>query len=237
MTSLVVSEVFGPTVQGEGPAAGRRAAFLRLGGCNLTCSWCDTAYTWDASRYDLRAEMTRLPLGEVLARVRAVGCRLVVVTGGEPLLQQGFGYGLPDLAGILAAEGATVHVETNGTISPCEMLTEAVGLFVVSPKLSHAGLEHARAIRWPTLRVFARLADQGKAALKIVCRTAGDVADAAAIADTAGIPHGMTWVMPEGTTAAAVVAGLGVITGPAVALGLNVSGRQHVLTWGDERGR
>lgn len=58
--SLVVSEVFGPTHQGEGPHAGQLCAFVRLMGCNLSCSWCDTPYTWDASRYDLKAEGHRM---------------------------------------------------------------------------------------------------------------------------------------------------------------------------------
>ena len=58
--SLAVSEIFGPTLQGEGPSSGRRAMFLRLAGCNLSCSWCDTAYTWDWSRYDKKAEVTMM---------------------------------------------------------------------------------------------------------------------------------------------------------------------------------
>ena len=45
--SLTVSEIFGPTFQGEGPFTGRAAVFLRLGRCNLDCKWCDTPYTWD----------------------------------------------------------------------------------------------------------------------------------------------------------------------------------------------
>jgi len=50
-TTLRVAELFGPTVQGEGPAAGERAAFVRLSGCPLACAWCDTPYTWDAGRF------------------------------------------------------------------------------------------------------------------------------------------------------------------------------------------
>ena len=69
MSSLVVSEIFGPTIQGEGQYAGQLVAFIRLGGCNLACSWCDTPYTWDASRFDLRNEMTRTPVNEILERV------------------------------------------------------------------------------------------------------------------------------------------------------------------------
>ena len=56
---LVVSEVFGPTFQGEGPSSGQRAMFVRLGRCNLDCAFCDTAYTWDWTRYDPDAELRR----------------------------------------------------------------------------------------------------------------------------------------------------------------------------------
>src|SRR4029450_7825218 len=58
---LVVSEVFGPTFQGEGPSVGRRAGFVRLGRCNLDCSWCDTPYTWDWERHDPAVELRAGP--------------------------------------------------------------------------------------------------------------------------------------------------------------------------------
>src|ERR1700730_7162757 len=86
--TLVVSEVFGPTIQGEGPSLGRRAGFIRLGGCDLTCSWCDAAYTWNASRYDLRAELTRMPVTAMVERALVGDPEIVVITGGEPLLHQ-----------------------------------------------------------------------------------------------------------------------------------------------------
>ena len=70
---LPVSEVFGPTIQGEGPHAGRRVYFVRLGGCNLSCSWCDSAYTWDGETYDLREELTPSTALDVLARLHELG--------------------------------------------------------------------------------------------------------------------------------------------------------------------
>lgn len=236
ISSLVISEIFGPTIQGEGPAAGRIATFVRLGGCNLTCGWCDTAYTWDAGRFDLRGEMTRLTVDEVAADVAARGDGLVVISGGEPLLQDRPGYGLARLANRFAGQGREVHIETNGTIEPGASLVSAVSLFAVSPKLPHSGVEASRAIKWPALRAFAALARVGRAYLKIVCRTREDIADAAALASTAEFPPGSAWVMPEGTTPAVVVERLRELTGPAIALGLNITSRQHVLTWGDERG-
>ena len=66
MTTLPLSEVFGPTFQGEGPHAGRRCAFVRLGGCNLSCEWCDTPYTWDATRYDLALENPETPIPTII---------------------------------------------------------------------------------------------------------------------------------------------------------------------------
>ena len=80
---MIVSEVFGPTVQGEGPSCGRIATFVRLGRCDLRCSWCDTPYTWDwhghnGVRYDPAQELERLDVLSVVARVEAINTHLVV---------------------------------------------------------------------------------------------------------------------------------------------------------------
>src|SRR3954454_2624284 len=85
---LVVSEVFGPTWQGEGPSIGRRCGFVRLGRCNLACTWCDTKYTWDWSQYDPSVELTRRTVADVVAERPPMDVRMVVAPGGEPLLQQ-----------------------------------------------------------------------------------------------------------------------------------------------------
>src|SRR5512138_3539866 len=132
---LLISEVFGPTVQGEGPNFGRRCGFIRLHGCNLTCQACDTSYSWTRSSGSSR------PVADILTQVTEMGkptqVRLVVITGGEPLVQQhraGFRHlilGLIDL-------GADVQFETNGTLEPSSWLRHAGSgiTFVVSPKIS-----------------------------------------------------------------------------------------------------
>src|SRR5688500_7935528 len=106
-------EIFA-SIQGEGASAGMPSVFVRLSLCNLACSWCDTAYTWDWERYDPKVEIVERGVAEVLARVEALAgdaIRNVVLTGGEPLQQQG---PLAALAAALKARGFRLEVETNG---------------------------------------------------------------------------------------------------------------------------
>ena len=226
---LAVSEVFGPTVQGEGPTAGRRAGFVRLGRCNLDCRWCDTPYTWDWDRYDPAVEVTVTPVDAVVARLDAMGVDRVVITGGEPLLQQ---RALPPLLAALAERGWAVEVETNGTIAPTPEVTAAVGAFNVSPKLANSGVPPERRIR-PT--ALAALAATGKAVFKFVVADPDDLDEVAALVAAHALAP--VWIMPEGTDAATVAARLAALADAVVARGWNLTPRLHVLAWGDERGR
>src|SRR3954454_16310714 len=93
-------EIFA-SIQGEGASAGTPSVFVRLSLCNLACSWCDTAYTWDWKRYDPKAEIVEIEIDDVVARVETLAgasTRSVVLTGGEPLQQQG---SLGELATVL----------------------------------------------------------------------------------------------------------------------------------------
>lgn len=92
------------TVQGEGFHAGKPAYFIRLGGCDVGCAWCDAKYTWNPRLF------APTPVSEVVERVAACGARSVVVTGGEPLL-----YPLGPLTGALAERGVAVFLETSGS--------------------------------------------------------------------------------------------------------------------------
>lgn len=238
--TLPVSEAFGATIQGEGPASGRRAAFVRLMGCNLSCTWCDSAWTWDAARADLRAETTHMTAadiaGRVVARVGPAGdpSGIVVLTGGEPLLHQDRP-AWADALGMIERAGIPIHVETNGTIAPNRFTAETVDTFVVSPKLANAGPHRGR--QRPTLAAsWVALADAGRAHLKVVCVDAADVTRAVVLADALRWPRSRVWVMPEGTTAAKLEERWPVIAGAAAEVGVNASHRLHVLAWNDERG-
>src|SRR4051795_10739521 len=107
--TLVISEVFGPTWQGEGPSLGRRCGFVRLGRCNLACTWCDTPYTWDWTRFDPETELSRKAVSDICAELDAMGIDMVVITGGEPLLQQRELVGLVDS---LKQRGWRIEIET-----------------------------------------------------------------------------------------------------------------------------
>src|SRR5436309_15545790 len=101
---LRISEIF-ESVQGEGASAGAPSLFVRLAVCNLRCTWCDTRYTWDWSAYRYEEEVTRVAVDDVARRIVASEGTHVVVTGGEPMLQQ------PALEALLERIPAERHVE------------------------------------------------------------------------------------------------------------------------------
>ncbi|MEU1284494.1 7-carboxy-7-deazaguanine synthase QueE [Kitasatospora sp. NPDC005856] len=226
---VLVCEVFGPTIQGEGPSAGQLASFLRLGDCNLACDSCDTPYSWDWKRYSRAEQTSPLPAEHVAAELLGHPTKLVIITGGEPMMQQ---TQLLPAAGRLTGAGRRIEIETNGTIAPDPAFDQHVSLYVVSPKLAHMGMPASRRIRPAVLKAFQAT---GRAVFKFVLDTPADVEEVAALQDEHGLEQ--VWVMPQATTAAAVIAGLRALTRPAVERGWNISGRLHTLIWEDERGR
>jgi len=101
--ALVVNEIF-RSIQGESTYAGELCTFVRLTGCNLRCSYCDTTCAYEGGR--------EMSVEQVLERVRSYNTRLVEITGGEPLLQPE----TPKLAQALTDAGYRVLVETNGSV-------------------------------------------------------------------------------------------------------------------------
>jgi 7-carboxy-7-deazaguanine synthase len=106
--TLLVHEIF-TSIQGESTFVGLPCVFVRLGGCNLRCSWCDTPGSWEGGRPLARAE--------VRSQALAPGIGLVELTGGEPLLQAGT---VPLLRELCDA-GRIVLLETNGSLDVSEV--------------------------------------------------------------------------------------------------------------------
>jgi 7-carboxy-7-deazaguanine synthase len=100
---LRITEIF-HSIQGESSHAGRPCVFVRLTGCNLRCRWCDSEYTFTGGE--------KMSIDDVIARVDAYGCKLVEITGGEPLAQsESF-----ELIARLCDAGYEVLIETSGSI-------------------------------------------------------------------------------------------------------------------------
>ncbi len=227
--TLAISEVFGPTLQGEGPSTGQRAGFVRLGRCNLACEWCDSKYTWDWDSYDPQVEVTTRTTAEVAAEIDAMDVPLVVITGGEPLLQQSH---LPDLLRRLRSGRCRIEVETAGTIGATNDVVALVDRFNVSPKLAHSGNPRDRRYRPEVLAAFEAT---GKAAFKFVVVEETDLDEVAEMVAECRLSD--VWIMPEGTDVATLLARERRLADAVIARGWHMTTRLHILLWGDTRGR
>lgn len=234
MSSLIpVVETF-VSIQGEGPSSGEPALFLRLANCNLNCVWCDTRHSWDWDAYDKTEEVENVDpelLVERLTSVLPPSVKLLVLTGGEPLLHQSAIMGI--LTKLLVRHPhVRVEVETNGTIAPTPQMQEVVHLFVVSPKLPNSAIPEKRRIRLPVLSAFSRM----NAVLKFVLENPDEIAEASALAAGSGFDSSRVWVMPQTTTAASLGPLVAALAPEAIRAGFKVSSRLHVLAWSDARG-
>jgi 7-carboxy-7-deazaguanine synthase len=245
---LKVNEIFGPTIQGEGPAAGRHCMFVRLANCNLECTWCDTPYTWAFSE-SKKAKLEKPYEGHKSDEIHNMSedlvfeqlCRLwpmrshptiVVISGGEPLMQAEM---LEPLVGMLRSLNHRVHIETAGTLFPTALLSTVVDTYVVSPKLAHSGNILSKRWKPEVLSYFGAL---GKAWFKFVVRNVSDIEECDELVLESGITPSRVMLMPEGTTAEALLntERNEVLVEEAVKRGWGFSFRSHILLWGDKRG-
>lgn len=114
------------TLQGEGRFTGQASYFIRLGGCDVGCVWCDVKESWDASVHPL------LSIEEIVAQVVTSGVKIAVVTGGEPLMHD-----LTELTQALQEKKIRTHIETSGA----HPLSGTWNWICISPKKFKAPLE------------------------------------------------------------------------------------------------
>ncbi len=164
----------------------------------------------------------------IVAALVAMEVPLVVVTGGEPLLQQTH---LPPLLRALRGAGMQTEIETAGTLAPTSDVVALVDRFNVSPKLANSGNALERRFRPDVLRAFEAL---GTTAFKFVAADVGDLEEIAAVVDECALTD--VWVMPEGTDADTIVRRSRELANDVLQRGWNFTTRLHVLVWGDRRG-
>jgi 7-carboxy-7-deazaguanine synthase len=237
--ALEVSEVFGPTFQGEGPSAGRRCGFVRLGRCNLHCSWCDADYTWaytphhtgyTGKVFDPAVELAPMTAPAIMDAIQRMGVEMVVVTGGEPLVQQ---KRLAPLLTLLTNSHYWVEMETNGTIAPAPFVMHGVNRFNVSPKLANSGNGARERYNRDALLAFRQTF---KAAFKFVVASPDDLDEIDAIAADCALDARTIWLMPEGCDTARIDAHMRAVAAAALERGWNMTSRLQVSVWGDRRG-
>ncbi len=223
---LKLSEIFA-SLQGEGVSVGVPCVFLRLALCNLRCSWCDTKYTWDFKAYRYDDEVTELTVAEVVAKVRGLAPNRLVITGGEPLLQQ------PALEALLAhLPDHFAEVETNGTFEPSQFLSRRVDQWNVSPKLANSGERPERRIDEAAL---GALLATGRAWLKLVVEEQ-DAGEALSLIERLSWPRDRVLFMPQAATRQELSSRALPIAELAQHHGVRFSSRLHVALWGGRRG-
>ena len=226
-TSPGTPEIFA-SLQGEGPSAGRPCAFIRLSNCNLACVWCDTAYTWDFTAYDRKANQVILTEADAAARIAAFGQTRLVITGGEPLLQ---GAALARMIAHLPP--MPIEVETNGTVAPPPALDALIHQYNVSPKLAHSGNPAALALIPDRLAAWA--ADP-RAWFKFVIAQPADLDEVLALQQAHAIPPDRIFLMPEGRDSEVVRTRGRWLAALCSKYQFNLSDRLHIHLYGDTRG-
>lgn len=131
-----IIEIFGPVIQGEGAMIGQQTHFVRMGGCDYRCSWCDTMYA--VLPEEVRANSTKMTSREIVCELQRLGAGTpwVTLSGGNPALHR-----LDPLVETMKGSGYRVTVETQGTLfkpwlRECDLVT-------VSPKPPSSGMEQS----------------------------------------------------------------------------------------------
>lgn len=223
------------TRQGEGPTIGKRAVFLRLNECNLDCDFCDTPHTWqrDHPSYGERMLWTvKETLENILTECNR-RCRRLVLTGGEPLLQQDL---LAELCRKKAIRKWKVEIETNGTIYPNAFKNFPRKRLQIncSPKLSNSGIAYERRTR---LEVLQDLVTTFPTILKFVVETLEDLSeiDAHVLPHVPDFPRNRVYISPEGTSVERIDAVRALIESKVRELGFKLGDRWHIRMYGNVR--
>jgi organic radical activating enzyme len=202
--------------------------FVRLAGCNLLCIDCDTQYSWDEGKEMSVVEVKK----EIIKVAKEINNKtnLVILTGGEPLLQA------KELNKLIASFSSTIYwgVETNGTIfAYLGSINDNNVTFVISPKLSSfspRGLKEYNQ-HWSEAAQNTNFVNY-----KFVVDSEDDIEELQAFIKEENIPNSAVWIMPKGKTKEEQLKRFPMIWNFCVEQGYNFSPRLHILTFGAKRG-
>lgn len=230
--TLAVNEIFGPTFQGEGKNIGKPCFFLRLAGCNLACVWCDTPYAWDWSRYNVEEELHRYSIDEVITQLKKlqrkqnVQINHLVISGGEPMLQQKF---LSILIDRLHDLKWTVEIETAGTVAPISH--NNADQFNVSLKLENSGNPLKKRRNENAITAFAI---DNRSVFKFVVCDLKDFEEIDSLVSTFNLDR--VYIMPEGVDTKSITEHFSLIAQAVIERGYTLTTRLHIQLYGYQRG-
>ena len=226
---MKISEIF-ESIQGEGNNAGKPAVFLRIAECNLKCVWCDTKYTWDWKNYDYSKEVNEMSIKEVRQSLEQFRIRHLVITGGEPLMQQ------DDLAELLTILKPKfyVEVETNGTILPNNTLSVLVDQWNVSPKTKNSGnpLEMCE-----DNECYTFFSKKKNCYFKYVVESEDDLIEINQFISKYSLKKDRDLLMTQAITKEEILAKENNVFTISKKNSLGFSPRLHVMKWGSQRGK
>ena len=226
---MKISEIF-ESIQGEGNNAGKPAVFLRTAECNLKCVWCDTKYTWDWKNYDYSKEVNEMSIKEVRQSLEQFRIRHLVITGGEPLMQQ------DDLAELLTflKPKFYVEVETNGTILPINALSVLVDQWNVSPKTKNSGnpLEMCE-----DNECYTFFSKKKNCYFKYVVESEEDLIEINQLISKYNLEKERVLLMTQAITKEEILSKENSVFTISKKNSLGFSPRLHVMKWGSQRGK
>jgi len=215
--------------------------------CNLHCRWCDTDYTWNwkgtpwqhendtdpsYQKFSKEDYITELPVTAVAEKVLSFNCNRVILTGGEPLLQD---TAWQEFMSILLASNSACYfeTETNGTLAPSVEFDQLVSQYNVSPKLENSGNDQKKRRRADALEFFAQ---SSKAWFKFVIASENDLTEVEEIISQHRLPKDRILLMPEGCNETTLQQRRLWLADLCREKNYRFSDRLHIQLWGSKRG-
>ena len=228
------------SIQGEGKSLGKPAIFVRLSNCNLRCVWCDTPYTWNwvgtkhdhPQKYLRSAYQQEVSIENIIDKIKEHPCQRVILTGGEPMLQQ------EELVKLMQAlkeidKSYFFEIETNGTLSPILDLEKNINQYNVSLKLSNAGDKKRMRLKPEAIQSLVR---STKSNFKFVVENQNDLAEVEKIISEFLIPKEKVLLMPQARTKQELLKKQTEIIEVCKLNGYSFSDRLHIRIYGDKQG-